>query len=263
MRVVDANLQTPFDSDTQAHINRMTGPFDAQLLFDLDALIRGLKTDSLWDKIAILCVVQRSNVDSLLNLKGNSTDADSVVVSGSSFSTNRGFTCNSSLGDYLDLVETESSCSLYSLHDSHIMVYSRTNNDTTGVRAIISGDTTESYCEIDYSGTDTLVCRQNSASAAINVSGNTPKGFFGVSCAANDDRHVRANDTSNTNRSLVSGAALESVDTIKAGALADGTLICNEQLAAWGVGEGLTITELALYEDRIRTYMQARGADVY
>lgn len=250
MRVIDANLQTPFDADTQAHIDRMTDKSDGQLLYDLDTLIRGLKADSLWDKIAILCVCQSSSDDSLLNLKGSDTDNDSLEVGSPVFVADRGFTGATGAANYIDLNEDEITSSLYTLYDGHMMFYHR-NSLKSKAHSEIGGI----VCVYELGVTGYTISHQNG-----NYSSTTDAdGFIGISALASNNRFIRNNDT-------VTSYTVSASHTLAAGNFLVGKEGSNGngiQYSSWGIGDGLSSAEMANYENRIKAFMQARGASVY
>ncbi len=249
------------DEDVQNHLSRLTST-DSALRRDLSNLILGLKTDGLWSKIEILCVVHDVEADSLLNLRGTAIGPDSTKTGSPAFVADQGFTPDGTGTDYLELGRTETTATLYDLYDAHSFVYRRTDVSSDGDRLMALGRVTTPsvYQSAIYKfpgGTNIGFIIQSHV--MTGVAGTI--GFFICSISAIDDRIARVNDT--TASDATSKAHILRTQTINIGSSYTGGNYAEDEIAAWGIGSQLTATELGLYENRIRTYMQARGADVF
>lgn len=259
-------LQTG-DLDVANHIARLDAAETTTVKAAVSALIIGLKIDNLWNKIDVLCVAHNVESDSLLNLKGNSTGApDSIKVNSPVFTASRGFLTNASSGDRMSFNASEVSLSLYSLYDAHFFQYMRTFNHTgfsrnsLGFYSAADGASVIAPRE-DISPDRIFFATQSIAGASVVQ--NTPIGFAGTSAVSTTDRPYRLNDTSGSDIFPYSSYTLSTELGLIGAAPPLFAAVTGEQFAAWGAGGGLTQVELGLYEDRIRTYMQAIGADVY
>jgi len=252
------------DIDVLNHWGRMTST-DSALKFDISILIKRLKSFNLWDKIGILCVVHDNSVDSLLNLKGVSTGApDSSTIGSPSFVTDRGFTC-AGASDVVDLGVTESSAALVSINNEHVMCYTRTpptNTTQAALRAFEIGIPNHALGFIRYQSTTTSTHSIQDRDISVVVAGvSDQKGFFGVSIESSSNRHAVINDTTaSTSVDITATKLITDITTRLIGGDNSGE---TTQYTAWGSGGKLTTTELGDYENIVRLYMQARGADVY
>lgn len=243
-------LMAGFDYDAARHFGRMTST-DASLRNALNSLIISLKTASLWDKIDVLCVVHDNSADSLLNLKGIN---DSTTVGSPTFTADVGFKAEGS-AKYVDIGLTDTTAPSMGIYDAHFMTY--VNSHTLGGLEI--------YFESDNSGSDANLAaywalgpNANPAIRGIGAFvGTDIIGFSGASCLAIDERHYISNDSINTD--VTSSASSLATTTYKTKGGTGNYAVHS----AWGIGSGLTTIELGAYEDAVRAYMQARGADVY
>jgi hypothetical protein len=259
MKIVPANLGDKFDEDAQTHFDLLSGTFDAQLRHDLNELIVGLKTDSLWTKIDVLCVAHNDETDTLRNIRGVANGADTIKAGSPTFAANQGFTMSNE--NNLDTQESETSATLYGQYDGHAFVYVNTHVGAGSVKTMIGLKAGQCFIYVDETQTpdDLVMYMQNKGRT---FSGDNPVGFFGMAATAIDQHDFRYNDT--TDASVASQAyTIEASNDINVGQSAGGAQDCDEEIACWGFGGGLTAAELALYEDRIRTYAQRRGFDVY
>lgn len=253
MRVLEGNTVMRFDDDAQALFDTYTGTFNAQHRYDINELISGLKEDSLWDKIAILCVAGPDINDAVRNLKGTAADSDSTAV-GCFYTADLGFQPRSAIPTArVDLGETESTCSLYAQNNAHYFCYDQSTGNLVTVMEAFAGNSEI----VNSSGTRVGSIQFSGTAQPI---GTTVAGFMAASIVASNDRQFRVNDTA-YNQSLTNSQALGNVANMNCGL--SGGVGNNHRYSAWGAGAGLTQAELALYEDRIRTYAQRRGFDVY
>lgn len=248
------------DVDIVTHWGRMSSTDGVQRQ-DIANLITLLKNNLLWDKIGILCVVHDNAADSLLNLKGSSSGApDSTAVNSPTFTADEGYLSSDADSKYISLGISESSADVYAQYSAHAFFYLRTFNETSivnfpmvvGINANGRTGMTFSNDAVDFMAFEP---HQGVNSSSIKITQNTPIGFAGMSATDNTNRHARLNDT--VGSESVADTHTMSTDTMVVGSGVD------EQFAAWGIGSELTAAELATYENIIRAYMQARGADVY
>jgi len=112
-----------FDLDALIHLARLTAP-SRRLEDALNALIIGLKADDIWAKLDMLCVQHDSQVDSLLDLRGNQ---DSTTISSPTWSA-AGWAI--STAGYLDTQIAYNAASYANVGDNHLMVYTSSHADT-------------------------------------------------------------------------------------------------------------------------------------
>lgn len=262
------------DLDVLAHWNAMTSTDPGQRK-DVRELIEGLKEDNIWSKIDVLSVVHDNKADSLLNLRGTSINANSEEFGSPAFTIDRGFKMtNDNITRFGIGASQANSMTVY---NSHAMVYTR-------------GQQTSSF---DYAflmhfddGSSMFLKSYLDAGSQVELGGKigrhgehfkqwtsglpTMQGFSLLS-QDTSDIIVRLNDFSEQQFGGWDSPTF-STDKIAVGAQYDtgGTydydvaaIQTGIQYAAWGLGFFLTDIETGKYEDRIRTYMQARGADVY
>lgn len=269
------------DADTLAHWARVSDKTDGTLFTHLNKLIVGLKDDGIWDLIDIICVVHKSEADSLLNLKGTAEDADSVKVGSPNFTANRGFKMTDD--NVVRFGETMSSLTKALNNSCHVWHYNRVHPTGTGsfLSSFSSGDQdggddyakflfdVNSWASFGESQFDVDGFDQSGNSIFKNNSTEL-KGFFGWDDRRTEGTIVWNDDFSTGNGGW--GSPAESTTFMPIGALHDsgfspdyevetGMGAC--QYAGWGIGNHLGETGLRNLEDRIRTYMQDRGADVY
>ena len=247
------------DPDVMNHLVRTTSP-SAALALDLENLILGLKADDLWDKLDVLCVAHPTEADSLLNLKGVSTGApDSINQNGCAFAADRGFTTSTSGGAYIDLDTTEDAAPLYLQDARHFFVYTRTFNSGGTIFSADGGITRILLYETATPDQAAIFV----GNAYVTIDQDVPIGFICGSAVGTNLTRAALNETQGAN-AVSSHAVLEATDTILIGAFSGTASVqVNDQFSAWGIGGGLGSAQIAAYESRIRTYLTARGAEVY
>ncbi len=255
------------DVDIANHLARLDAAETVTVKSAVSSLILGLKMDGIWNDIAILCVAHNVEADSLLNIKGNTTGApDSSAINSPVFVASKGFTIDSANVRYITMGVNEGNCSLYALGDSHFVEYMRTFVEATNSYIAGIGNTSsyQTAIQIFNGSPDTVIFSvqgNNAGAGRVNISQNVPIGFIGMTVQSNGTRYARLNDTIGS--SAPTTHILDVTDDMLIGSQTGVAQLCDEQIAAWGTGAGMTPTKLGLYENRIRTYMQAIGADVY
>ncbi len=254
------NLLFAQDLDVGNHLRRLA---DKSSSADLANLILGLKTDGIWLKIDVLCVVGPNVIDSYLNLRGPAIAPDSSEFSGAiPFTADESFQlvsyASSGQTNTITLNYAETDGPNLAQYDAHMMLYAY-DKPTGSDDEIFYNRITSTRSIITNKGTS------NQWHAALqNIGPNvstTAAGTVIGSRTAIDAQETRVNDTAATNVTSFT-ASLLSLD-FKIGGATSGTDKATFKVSAWGTGSGLTSAEMGLYEDRIRTYAQARGFDVY
>lgn len=248
------------DPDVRNHVQRMSST-DGALVQDVTQLILNLKSSGLWAKIDVLCVVHDNAADSLLNLRGLSAGADSLNVNSCSFTANQGYTTNSASNRHISLVESESSAVLYGTGSGHMLLYSR--SVMTGYKTVMSGNGSITRIMFNEStaSPDEVYAWMQSSTYYNSIVYDIPKGCV-ITALKSSTLVSRVNDTADSDAHS-SPAALSTNPFILGGLNNPASTQVDLQFAAWGVGGGLTAAEIAVYENHIRTYMQARGAAVF
>lgn len=248
------------DPDVQAHFLRMTSS-DASLRGDLSELILGLKQDGIWDKIKFLSVVHDNSADSLLNLKYTSSFGDATAVNSPTFTANRGFLCANTGTKYID-TKLGSRDVFDSGTSVHSFGYCRTSNPlssgatdsiVTAVRTTLGTNTLTTQAILGYIANEGVL---------LNTLQNQRGTIMDSRDSTTNTLNVLLNDSS-TAGTTITTPSIDADDTVKVGSNYNGTTAYDVEMSAWGGGTYLTLAEMALYEDRIRAYMQARAADVY
>jgi len=265
------------DADLVAHLGRITTS-DSTYIAAVTDLILGLKEDSIWDSIGLLSVVAPTEADSLLNLKGTASDADSGKYGSPNFVANQGFKMTTN--NCINLGDGVTNLSNYDLSNGHWMFYTgQEPTDTDGQVYLIANDyrtgSITSYFKYDkYMGGDEneIFCipgKSFAYSAILTESTHTLKGFIMGQTRTTSTDFV-LNDTRYLTNTAGWGFYTEENYPFVLGVEPDGTggytgqtELAGVQFRAWSVGDDMGASNIALYENRIRTYMQAIGADSY
>ena len=238
------------DADVQAHFDRASTT-DEALKTDLDNLIVGLKDDGIWTKLDVLCVAHDNQSDSLLNLRGTGNGPDSTLTGTPTFTTNYGFTVSSAA--YVDTNQAENAGTTYLQYDANYMCYVQ-STEAAGNAFYGCGSAFQTRMSDGFN--------QEGFTITIEGGGNTPVGGGGGggvgigSVVAIADRRFRHNDTELANTTSTAYTLLATNFTAYS---FSGT----HDISMWGLGGGLTAIEMGDYENRLRTYAQARGFDVF
>jgi len=262
-----------YDPFAAAHFARMSDTSDSWLLNNLETLIIGLQNDAIWDLIDDLCVIHNNDTDSLLGLKGN---FDSIKVGTPAFSTATGFTMNKTSDYCIDTNIVQSVGSQIQNDDMHMWAL-RTAIDVAETSSIVMG----AYDQLDTGNNglyDLAVIADASALAFYATLGNggttalmpgsarSVTGFLGATRTSAADVETRSNATNAVYGSLASTHGAPSI-SITVGARrgrytsfdAIEPVLANDAFAGWGVGAGLSSTQMSNLRSRIATYMSSRG----
>jgi len=261
------------DSDVAAHWGRMTST-DTDQKNDISNLILGLKEDGVWDLIEMLNVVHDNEADSLLDITGNAHD--SSKYSTPAFVADRGFTTAAGKAIKTGI---DSFTGVYQDDDNSLFFYRRTQADTGNTRNIMGA--------FDYNWDDKQMIYQFYATAtehtiyhggsAVVKSASTYIGFTASSRTSSSDVRVfkdgfstpysvSSDDVYPAPRVYVTDLVTHPVwvggyvnyygDSV----LESAGLGAQDQYSAWGVGGGMSHSELTYLYNRVTTYLTARGA---
>lgn len=254
-------LTSSVDADVQAHINRLTAP-SAELKDHLNTLILGLKADALWDKLETVCVVHPNENESLFDLKGF---MDSVKIGAPTFIADRGFTMV--VGGYIDSQLTPYSNTVkFANANNSMFCYMRVRGTTFFDQKFLGSFTNTPYRNLNLS--EELVFNKiihtNGNGSGPTISDPRIIGF----CAGSriDTNSVIVCHDGNTKTAPVFLGDIPATN-LYVGGINDPTgaghtpwVDC--QMAGWGFGQGMSVTELTLLYNRILSYMTSRGANV-
>lgn len=239
------------NAETRAHQLRCSSKHSANY-YHLDVFIGELKTNSLWNSLDQICVVQDTLADSLLSLKGSN---DATTRNGTpTFTANQGLLCAIGGLGQVDSQLTESTTPQFTQYDGHMMVYTRNkvNNNGNTCGYLTSGSR---FLDSGLPAWQPHI--QGASTTAVNTSAS---GTLIASCTASNRRDFVFNDTTRTLTSVVS----YSINSTANFALNGGTVGSAEQeFSCWSIGDGLTLSQMQTYEDVIRNYAQRVGFDVY
>lgn len=259
------------DDDVQNYFDRLTSDVPVHRAA-VEALILGLKEDSVWAEIDEFSIVGPNEADSLLDVKGTGT-TDSTKNGSPFFTANQGFTMHNDnvilTGTPLGLLPQ------FDIYGGHAFVYMRgelvnynhfimdgQESGTINMQQYnFSTDHMEFTAKLGRADQATLLDETDPA-----VSG---EGFFGASQAVSI-RNMVLNDFTQSDSAGWDTPSLSVTDKpcIGAESVGGGTYDVplgggGVQFSAWGFGDYLTLVQLRAYEDRIRAYMTALGTAVY
>lgn len=252
------------DNDTALHVLQMTDATNPILILALDRLIRGLKTDGLWSKLEVICVIHDNATDSLLDLKRLTNS----INNGAPFTAGAGFAKNGSTYISLNNVAVFGSTT-HGNGDFHWMSYRSDSADAAlfdmGVgNTLISPNQT---CIIQ--GAKTTGCLMDSQ---YGTSQSTPNGiatdrFFICSNVSNTECFTQLENT------VVPYTGLTTTRDVPLGDVNSDIFIANyssagsplnppdsgERFAGWSFGTALSVPDAANLKTRLDTYMAAIG----
>lgn len=249
MRVLDANLQTPFDPGAQAHFDRMAdfASMTAREIFAINDFVIGCKADGSWSKIDIFCFYHPTvEGDNLLNIKGTGSNPDSVKVGSPTWSSS-GFTMVTGGANYIDMGVTETTAALYGQYDGHYLCW----NGASGEYNMSIGAT----ALLNYTGTQ----HEMDCQGVVGVIVGSLFEVHGAAIDAIDSRsYVSYGTPGDTVTDATNQAYSLTTDNFHVGkdSGGDGN---GGKIYAWGIGGGMTVSEFEAYQDRITTLMIEMG----
>ncbi len=263
-----------YDPDARLHFDRMTST-DINLRNAINTLIVTLKLYGIWALLDCIIVVCDNEGDSLLSLKG--ATYDSTNVNGAVFTIDRGFNplalgTDGSNPGYINTNLTVNGTTLASDHDNSLFVYQRTTQSSTNVYLIGVGSINP--LTLAYSG-NVSPDQQGFYSnvwGTPNVANNAAIGFIGGTRRPTADYTIDGDADLRANGVVTNSVQLNINVPIDADPLFVGCrniagspstpVAVGHQIAAWGIGAGLSTTQHAAFDAAIQTYMTARGAAV-
>lgn len=233
------------DADVDAHIARLTAS-DAALKADLLTLVTSLKTAGVWATLDQLCVAHKNAADSLLNIRGIAVAPDAIVNGTPTFTTDRGY--NISTGSYIKSNNNEDSYTYYALSDGTHMGYG-SGDAGMGLYGVV-----ESNASRDILVTTEMHITIQTTTAAVYTYG-TGGCALGTTNGASD-HETRYNVTATLDTFTPLRLPLAAANVL----YGSGTDV--GRISAWGIGGGLTPTQLSDYRDAIEAYAVERGFNV-
>lgn len=264
-----------YDPDARAHFARMQSN-DQTLKGDIDWLIRGLKTDGLWAKLDVLCVIHDNEADSLLNLKGPVFDATNVSRV---WSASRGFDRDSSTADYVNSnfnyassgVASSSSRSMFAYFSPMLSIQSEgAFSAFMGIKQIGTGS--EFYIDhSQFNGNGSVYLRvdnENDVSPysmpSIDYSSYEIMGVgfvMGNVLSGTETIRLDSNESSDAiNQPLASLTTTDlHIGSVNIAGQGTGGSGPNAGAMAWGFGAGMNATQRSNLRSWIAGYMDRRG----
>ena len=252
-----------WDADALTHIARLSSP-SAALKNALNTLIKGLKTDGVWDNIYAICVQHNVQGESLYDLKGTQ---DSTNLAGATWSS-AGWSLGSTTGVMDTQVTPTSSSGMTVPDDNHLMTYLATSisgdGQLMGGGASVASQVSMGYGAYNIALGDIGYCGDsifNSSADAAHMTIATPSGCI-IGSLLSTLSAIRvggteATVTDSTIQNTDNGANSLHVGQAN-GAFAD-ILTPVETFAAWSSGSGLSTSQRAGYYTRIEDYMVTMG----
>ena len=262
-----------YDQDAILHFKRMQSS-NLSLLDAINTLIVTLKFYGIWTLLDCIAVVCDNENDSLLNLKGATYDATNV--NGAVFTVDRGFdpilvgTDGSNPG-YINTNLIVNGTTLASDHDNSQFIYQRTTNSTNN--SYLMGVVNSNPFALIYNGGNTPdnIGFFSNLWGTPNIDYDAAVGFIGGSRRPTADYTTAGDADIRVNGSVVNSSNSYTNVPIDAYPIFVGagnnlgspnSVAVGHQLAAWGIGAGLSTIQHANLEAAIQTYMAARGAAV-
>lgn len=241
----------------------------------LIAMIDGLVADAVWDKLDVLNVVQDTQAASLTNLISSSYAGVLTGATTPTFTANRGFGSEGGIGvdltktGYIDTgyIANTGGAKAVDFHAS-LFTYLRKHRYGNSVHVGVSDGASAAYSHAGSGsvGSVTSYTEQiNTVGAAtITFSTSILSGFLAASRTSTTASEVRCFGLSGTSSVSVSATipALSVYIGTKHITTGAPTSTFAGNIGAWGMGAGLSATELTNLAARINTYMTAIGANV-
>ncbi len=256
-----------YDPDAALHFARMTSN-DNALLDAINTLIITLKFYGIWTLLDTIQVVCDNEPDSLLSLKGATYDATNV--NGAVFTIDRGFNplalgTDSVNPGYINTNLTVNGSTLVSDNDNSMFVYQRTTQSTTGVYLMGTLGTNPFVLFYDGNASPDTQMFMSNLWFVPAVANDAAIGFIGGTRRTNIDADIRVNGVNTNSNSLTTNTPINANPLFVGCQNNAGTptnIAVGHQIAAWGVGAGLSVTQHVALDAAIQTYMTARGAAV-
>lgn len=256
-----------YDPDAILHFKRMQSS-NPNLLDAINTLIVTLKFYGIWSLLDCIIVVCDNENDSLLNLKGATYDATNV--NGAVFTIDRGFDpvavgADAANPGYINTNLIVNSSTLASDYNNSQFVYQRTSQSSNAV--YLMGVSASNPFAMYYDGSvspDVQVFNSNNF-FSVTSTNDAAVGFIGGTRRANNDVDIRVNGVNTNDTNIASNAPIDAYPIFVGANNNAGTpelIAVGHQMAAWGIGGGLTPTQHAVLETAIQTYMTARGSAV-
>lgn len=239
--------------------------FSASTRLDpLTVLIRGLKTDGIWDRIEWLSVARAAEAQSLTNLK-NAADV-AVNVNSAPFAPFRGFNTQPGPPANRRRINTNKLFGgLMSPNSIHLWLYETQYTSPVSPSVAHLMGTFEGVSGFDDNyfidnGNGTISGVSGSQSSA--VAAVPPTGFVGYSRSSSTSLEMRINAATSIQAAANTGTVFNSLNAIVGGIPLGGDVLMQQpmRVQGWGWGQGLTSTQLGNLRARIQTYMTSIGA---
>ena len=262
-----------YDPDAVLHFARMSSN-NAALLDAINTLIITLKFYGIWYLLDCIAIVCDNENDSLLNLKGATYDATNV--NGAVFTIDQGFNpvlvgTDGSNPGYINTNLIVNGTTLASDHDNSQFIYQRTTNSTNN--SYLMGVVNSNPFALIYNGGNTpdnigffsnLWGAPNmNYDAAVGFIGGTRRPTADYTLAGDADIRVKGSVANSNNPDV--NVPIDAYPIFVGAGNNLGSPISvavGHQLAAWGIGAGLSAVQHAALDAAIQTYMTARGAAV-
>jgi hypothetical protein len=251
-----------FDPATNVLLAALTGIYDDTRKFNIDTLIRALKTAGVWSTYDVLCIAGLNSADSLINWKNPGT-FNSSLVNSPSFTADRGFTGNGTSSYINTNFNPVTAGGNFSLNSAHLGLYCRTDSNPAlardmGARTAFNSD--ESVLILQETGN--AFAGLNSNGVDGGASGDSD-GYWSSSRTASNAVVLIRNGSGFASSSRTS-SAMPNLNIYVGAVNSSGSPLgyTARQYTAWSIGGGLTGTQLADEYTVIQAYMTAIGANV-
>lgn len=233
----------------------------------VNALIAGLKADGVWPLLDRLYILAAENTQSaLIDLKAVDPAAVTSGAAAIIFTPDRGYECTAG-DDFIDTTFNPTvGTNQFTLNSASLFVYDRTSGSGSGAMQmgarVVSPGVYLSEISLCDSGTTCLMRVNDASGGAANAN---VQGFWVVSRTDSTTLvHYKNGSVFNASPSAATSAGVPNCSFYICNCNNDGSPLggADDQIAAAGMGGGLTAGQVAALTTRIETYMDAVGAGV-
>lgn len=257
------NSGVSFDAATTAWVAAVVangGTVSAGRKTIVDALIVGLKSDSIWTKLDRLYILAAENTQSALTDLVGLTLA---VANGTpTFTTDLGYTgTDASSTKYIETSFDPTAGVQYTRNSAHVSAWSNTSAASGGSGGVLIGNENGTSGSVQvmgrYSG-NIGVYRINGDGTPLTPASTDGSGQFLANRSSSNNAEAYRNGSSVDSSGALASQALVST-TIKLLGLGANGVGSGSQVAMGSIGASLSSSDATAFYNRLRTYMTAVG----
>lgn len=259
---IDGNPGTSYTYESQMYFAAMTTAPSVGFKADVDTLVAGLKTDSVWNSVDVLYLHRVEAYDQFLNIKSPTLHAPGEVGT-PTFTANDGIAYNGTT-DAHTLYNASTAGLGYTQNSNHGFIVTLTDVQYANAPFGLRNAATSTALIIPRTTTNTTILRAQDNTGGESIAETNGIGMWAWNRSASNARQLYKNGSAITlTVPTAASVALVNAD-FRCGGTGGSTpqyVACS--LGAVGFGASMNATQhLALY-NRINTYLTARANAVY